>query len=725
MRSLVVLLVVLTACSQTTVAVGANLIGSHDLVFVDQLGSDGAVARVDTSTDPVTLTGMPSRYVFVTSADTNELRVLETFRENLAYRSFLRAPNPLETLSIPVLDRPTMLAADEGRNSDGARVTGPYVYASRPGASEVSVVSVTARRQLGGRPLPVPAPVTAIGAVMEVGADQRVPATTQLYVATWDGADGSVYRATLDTSPAAVEAKIREGSLGFTRVAVTTGAPVAALLIVAPLAERTHAGAAFCATAPCLAIATRSTSTAQGTAFLLDPATGRRAPLGFSGPVRKFAAGLSTTRLYGLLDEAVCGASSCGGVVAVDLVTSTAGFPGAKDVLGRPFGPLRTSDAILTGLAIGQGALVRQTAESDVDGGTSLVYSNQTYAELGAYASSDGFVTFFSGLAGSVIDFNGQRAAITVASVRTPGVLADGGTSLVADDGGVLGTAVSATVETPRVVAETWRVSTVTVPDQEGAVWTLDISDGAFSTQNLVVANQGQIPGLVSIATSASDGARLQTGGLELRVLVGDSVRFETGNDTDGYRECGRATVAMIGGGFIDVDQVPEGCAERVRYTVRAGTQKSLVIAGDVEGYMGRASPGETFHFDRPMVIIPAEVVAPRTSLTMTIPQQVPQGEGAYIAFELQSFINPLRVQVDTSTSTNAKCASSNNYGQLVFGNLSMARVPYSVTGQSELAYRWDTFAMLPSGNGLVDFDNSQTAALGAALSAPAATCYR
>ena len=41
---------------------------------------------------------------------------------------------------IPVLDRPTMLATDEGRNSLGQRVTSQYVYAARPSGSELSLL---------------------------------------------------------------------------------------------------------------------------------------------------------------------------------------------------------------------------------------------------------------------------------------------------------------------------------------------------------------------------------------------------------------------------------------------------------------------------------------------------------------------------------------------------------------------------------------------------------
>lgn len=731
-HSLLLAFLALTACTQSSASAGANLIGTHDLVFVDQLETDGTVARIDFTDAPnddfsiAGVNGMPSRFLYVTSADTSELRVLAMFTQNVSGRGFVRAPNPLETLSIPVLERPTLLAADEGRNRNGQRVTGNYVYAARPGGSQVSIVGVKANRQLGGRPVPVPAPVSAIGAAMQIGADQQLPATTQLYVATWDGSVSSLYRATLDTNASVVDAQVRDGKVAFTRVTLLQGTPIGAMQLVAPLASRTNDGAPFCAIEFCVALATRATSTVAASSVLFEPSTGKSVALKFPGPIRKFAVGGVTGRIYGLLDEAACGGLQCGGVVSVDLVTSLGGFPRSKDALGHDFGPLRVSAGLPTGIAIGQNAQVQQTTEDTVDGGP-ISFVAQRYDELGAVASSDGFITYFSGLAGSVIDFDARRAGVATAFIRTPGTLPDGGSSFVTEDGGTLGGLVSATVDTPRVIANTYRVSTVTPPDQgEEAAWVLDISDGAFSTQELVVANQGQIPGLVSLPTSITDGVRLATGGAESRVLVSDGVIFETGNDTDGYVECGRGVVSMIGGGFIEVYAVPAGCDARVRFTVRAGTSKPLVIAGAVEGYMGRVNPGEVFHYDRPLVIIPAEVTTARTSLTLTTPRVVPVGEGAFINFNLQSYISPLSVQIDTASGgTMIKC-SSQLTSQVVFGNLVMLLGPYNANSQSEVGFNWGTFAVVPSGNAVAEINQGFTRAGGTALTnTDNAACYR
>jgi hypothetical protein len=219
---------------------------------------------------------------------------------------------------------------------------------------------------------------------------------------------------------------------------------------------------------------------------------------------------------------------------------------------------------------------------------------------------------------------------------------------------------------------------------------------------------------------------RLATGGAEIRALAGDSVSFLTGDAVNGFVECGRATVALIGGGFLEVDAVPAACGSRTAFSVRAGAAKSLVIAGSVEGYMGRVDPGQTFHYDRPLVLIPAQVVAPRTSLTLTTPMVVPVGEGAFIDFNLQSYITPLSVQIDTASGgTMSKC-SSQLPSQVVFGNAAMLYAPLNANGQSQVQFDWTTFAVVPSGNAVAEINQPLLRAGGTALTnTDRAACYR
>jgi hypothetical protein len=692
------------ACTSTNATSTANLNGAHDLVLVDQLQGDLLAAKSNNPDGgPYLVVGLPARYLYLTSTETNEVRVLETYVPGLLYRRFSRAPNPLETLSIPVLDRPTMLAADEGRNSEGSRVTGAYVYAARPGAAEVSVVSIANHVQLGGKPMATPAPVTAIGAYMNVdptdqdpttsAPENLLPATTRLFVATWDGEFAAVYAADLGTDSPNID------HLDFKRLVLIAQTPISAMFVVSPLSNRTLDGTPFCDTKPCLALATRQNAGAGGQAMLLDPETNRSAPLSFKGPVKYLTSSTNASRVYGILDEQACGGPACGGVVAVDVVTGTtaAGFPAALDAIGLPMLPLQ-SQGLITGLTLAEGGMVQQTVETTpTDGGTvdAFDYLQQQYSELGAFSSSNGLITFFSGLAGSVIDYDARRSIVGAAAVRLPGPLADGGEAFFGPDGGVIGSNTAATVVVQGDLSQTYRTATVTTTD--GTEWNLDLSDGYLDTQLIAIVYQGGIPGLVGVATSAADGVHLLTGGWEPRAAVGDIVTFDRGDATDGYVECGRSRIVTIGAGFIEVAEAPATCADRVRFTVRADGQKPLVAAGDLESYMGRWAPGDTLTYNRPYVLLHAGVTAPRTALTITIPGEVPTKEGSFISFQILGRMAPLQVTIDT---TSIGCYSTLT-GQVVLGNLVMAQVPTPVG--SLVDFRWTSFATVPSGNGAAE----------------------
>lgn len=715
----------LAACTQNTGSVSANLIGTHDLVFVDQLGEENAVAKLQADDEgTVSVVGLPSRFLFLTSADTNELRVLELFRPNYSTRDFMRGPNPLETLSIPVLDRPTLLATDEGRNSIGQRVSSQTVYAARPGGAEVSIVSLTARRQLGGRPVPAPGPVLAIGASMNVTND-TLPASGTLYIATWDGSVSSIYTATVSTDPATVDAQVREGTLDFTRLTSIEKVPLAAMFVVSPLASRTLDGAAFCATEPCLALASRLGSAGGGDAWLFEPSTGRSAPLSYPGAVRKFAAGATTRRLYALLDEVACGGPQCGGVVSVDLISATtlSGFPGSKNVVGDAFGPLRVTDGLITGLSIAQGAVARQLAETSDGGSLSVINVLQRYDELGAFSSSDGLITWFSGAAGSLIDFDGRRGNITAASVRTPGTLDDGGLSFALVDGGVAGTFVAATVTGTPVLEETWRRVDVTTAADPVVTWGVEVSDGYFTSQDVSVIQNGLLPGLVNLASAPA--TQLATAGAESRAQVGDTVIFQTLDANSAYVECGRAQITTVGSGFIEVAAVPSTCAAATSFSVRAAGTKPLVVVAGTEGYLGRTAAGEKFTYNRPYVVIPANVIGARTSIAIDVPPGPFALEGAYISFTLSSFITPLRAQIDTSSQNISRCSAALP-SQVVFGNLVMLQAPITANGQNDVNFYWQTWAIVPSGNGVVELRNDVLRAGGLPLTtADGVACHR
>lgn len=721
------LVIVALACAQQDRSSRANLIGTHDLVLVDQPEGELLAARsYNPDGGAFIVVGVPSRYVFVTSADTNELRILENYRTALAERGFVRAPNPLETLSIPVLDRPTMLAVDEGRNAEGARVTGSYVYAARPGGAEVSVVSVAKHRQLGGKPMAAPAPITAIGTWMDVDQttsvfETRLPATTRFYAATWDGEFSAVYVAELPTNSPEID------RLDFQRKVLLAQTPITAMVVLPPVARRTLDGAPFCATKVCLALATRADAGKGGQALLVEPETGRSAVLSFKGPVRELVSASDATRIYAILDEQACGSPACGGVVAVDLVAanSDGGFPGSLDALGLPMQPLRAGDGLIAGLTVAASGVVQQTVESEsFDGGVSrLEFIHQAYEELGAFSSSNGTITFFSGLSGSIIDFDGRRSTIASASVRLPGFLPDGGQGFTAVDGGLLGSNTAAIVDAgPLDLSITWRTAEVITADQTR--WTVDLSDGYLDTQSLLVIYQGQIPGLVGLPTSASAGLHLLTNGAEVRAAVGDLVRFQRPDALTTFADCGTTRIATIGAGFIEVSDIPVGCEGRVQFSVRADGAKPLVAAADIEGYMGRWAPGETLTYNRPAVLITAGVTATRTALTIHIPTTVPRYEGAFTSFQILGHMAPLQITLDTVGAGSGVGCYTSLPGQVTFGNLVMDRVPSSLSGTAAIDFRWTIFAVVPSGNGLAEFNTSYTQ-IGALGRTQGANCWR
>ena len=75
--------VLVTACQQTQVSPSANIVGVRDMVRVGD-------------------------YMFVTSSELDELRVLDLETGDTSVpRRYVRAPNPIQALSVPVLKRPT------------------------------------------------------------------------------------------------------------------------------------------------------------------------------------------------------------------------------------------------------------------------------------------------------------------------------------------------------------------------------------------------------------------------------------------------------------------------------------------------------------------------------------------------------------------------------------------------------------------------------------------
>ncbi len=725
-RLSLVALLLLSACTQNNPVNRASVLGPTDLVFADRMVDTTLAVRPHERSDGTVVerVGLPSGRVFITSTDSSELRVYETYKEGLANDGdWARAPNPLETLSIPVLDQPTMLVVDEGHDVYGFRVTGAYVYAARSGAAEVSVVSTRTLKQVASRPFPLPAPLTALSAWMDV-TSTTLPTSTSLYVATWDGVTARVLRGSLVTDEAALTEQLASGTIVFTELTSVDGEPIKALQVLPASASRTVDGAPFCATSLCLALSTRKAG-GTGRTVLLEPATGRSVALGFGGQVRDFAASLRVSgdvRLYGILDEEPCGTPACGGVVSVDVTagTSSAGFLRSTDVTGQPMAPLRADDTgLILGLTVAAGGAIGLNVETVVDGGlVAPARAEVGYEELGAFSSSNGVVTFFSAEKGLIIDANPGRADISQVLVRTPVALEDGGTSFTLPDGGAAGALESATLSYDTGIfngASTfpWRTVRATLGAQ---AWVVDIADGYFVDQTMYVVKNGNLPGLTFVPTVDADGARLTVApGAEAQAAVGDPVRFFTGSDSANVSECGRASVAQLGSGFVEVDASPASCVGRTYFSVNAGGARPLTVAADTEGFMGRVGAGETFVFKRRYAVTvekvarvasPADgVFAARDALTLVVPpeEQLPKGEGAFVAFTIDAQQLPFRARIDPFTAVRGNsiyCANGVAPEQVVIGNIAMAYAPRGLNSSTP-TFSWATYGVVPSGNAM------------------------
>lgn len=729
-RSSVFLLAVLAflGCGNTNPTNRASVLGPVDLVIVDKLVGDSLAVLPGYAADGTVIdrVGLHGGMVFVTSTDSNELRVFETFREGTVNVSdWSRAPNPLETLSIPVLDQPQILVADEGVTADG-RVTGAYVYAARRSGAELSIVSTRTLKQIGGHPVPLPAPVMSVSAWMNV-TGPSLPSTTSIFVSTWDGSNSRVITASIPTDESQLAATLAAGTIAFADVTVVPNEPIKALQVVPPRVGRTLDGAPFCDATPCLAIATRKVD-GTGRSVILDPATGVSAALSFGAQMRDFAVSLrpdGDVRLYGIIDDEPCGGPSCGGVLSVEIAagTTAAGFPRTTDVTNQPMQPLQAGAGIILGLTIGPGARLRGLVETVVDGGVNNAAAQVGYTELGAFSSSNGLVTFFNAQVGMVIDADPRRVAVEYAQVRRPEVLADGGVIFARPDAGPAGTLENllVSVKNPVVgaITEPWRV--VTVPTPDGGVWHLTLGDGLVGTQALYAISNGNLPGLTNVTDTAGTQLTVPSGS-ETVAVVGDIVRFFDGVDDQVLGECGRASVTAIQPGSISIDVAPTGCARGAngRFTVKAAGTKFIVLIGDLEGYLGRVEPGETFVHQRRFLALPANVgrtadpangiYAAPDALRLVIPQDPPREEGAYIAFGINSYVITYRSSIDplNTFSGGSYCYLSGlTPGQIIIGNVAMGISPRSQGASTAPFFEWWTYGVVPSGNAITMLSNS------------------
>lgn len=356
--------------------------------------------------------------LFVTSASRNELRVLE-LHSDPSQRGFLRAPNPLQPLAIPVLERPQGLVGEVGyaelefklKEDDTPpykelqQVSGRYVYVRSAGAQEISVVAADPSLLRELVRLPTAGPVTAMAARAPADWNPERPQDSiqpsYLYYAVQTQVGGQVWRVALP--PPSTLSSTPVQSLQPEPVIQVPGQAVVSLLVLPQPGQ--------------LAVATRSPGGLSGRSFRLDEQTKLSTPLAFSGPVRLLATHGQAieieedasgnplrpitrleagARIFALLDESACsgGSTDCIGVQAVESSTGQL----AMDFSGRPMLRLIHGSGLPTGLALSS------RAKASIPDSSSRKV--RTYPLLGTLPLSNGRVLLFDGYRLQLFDTN-------------------------------------------------------------------------------------------------------------------------------------------------------------------------------------------------------------------------------------------------------------------------------------------------------------------------------
>lgn len=604
---------VFTACTQQTTSSTNAFIGANDMLLVDLL--DGGVL-VGEGNEGV------NRFLFVTSTNTNELRVLDLQSPTATgvLRSPLKAPNPLETLSIPVLDRPTSLSLDTRYVGD-VRRKGSLLYVTRQGGAEVSIVGVELSELREVRRVPMPAPVTAVANLMPDAV------TSRLWVATFDGTNAAVLELTMPGAASELRKKTTAALVSsLTPRLQIRGASIIAMRAMPGLAGRTLAGRPFCAdlSKPCLAVSTRGAAGAEGSTSLVDLSTLETAPLQFPGPVRVLST--SDGRLegtgadegamapppgaivYGVLDEEACGSFRCGGVAAVDTrgAAGVDGF-GVLRADGAPTQPLRWNDGLVRGLSFVAGGRVRLATATD--GGLGA------FPVLGLMTMSNGDVIFFDALTMSLLDQDTTAASL--------------------GEGRFSGST-TAWLEGP----------TISGGSAESAQLLATVKDGAFRAQTITVSWKGELTPTPGLTMPAGVSTSFTAPSIASRLAVGDLITFSG-------QGCTVASVTAVTGPTVQF--APATTCAATNAVIRAGPAAPYVISGSVDGFLGRASSGSEFRStSAPFVRIPGvDVSAPGLVIPFgTAADTQPPATGVSWSFELVSGLAPLVSVIDPGLFT-------------------------------------------------------------------------
>ena len=310
------------------------------------------------------------RTLLIANSGSDELRALDLSKDP---RAFVRAPNPIYTLSIPTGPIPRAVAAFSALDSanPGNLISSTFAFALSTVGGQVTVVPIDSLATLGsevdGRfqrvSVAVPDTTLALAVTKPDGDGDR------LVLAVTQGGSGSLWSARF---PASLQAGDIPGiqpalavQLGLSAPQVLAASPVLADLVA--VGDRL--------TAP------DGLGRAGGLA-LCNLSTGAVVRLDVGGPVMALAFSQAGDKLFGLLDPEACGAAApCGGLFSASVDATDPASP----VLTDPKTSQGPSTATARGLAVGPNITV------------TLAASTPTIDQLIIVSASDGSLYAFDG----------------------------------------------------------------------------------------------------------------------------------------------------------------------------------------------------------------------------------------------------------------------------------------------------------------------------------------
>jgi hypothetical protein len=612
------------------------------------------------------------RYLFVTSSDRNELRVLDL---EASPRDWIRAPNPIEPLSIPVLERPSQLTRDvryapaevtrtvaEGQTVSAVHLEevagGPYLYARSAGSQQISIVSADPASFKEIRRLRELGFVTAFAARGPMGGKSSI-----LYYATQDSTGARLHRLELRPEELASADPLKGIPIAGLDLA---GETVTALLVLPPTLEQQEQEH--------LVVATRriTGATTGGRTFRLDAVSGAIVvpDYQFGAPVRLLAThplvadpneeggrcdfdptdprpepsdptapfpGLieAGTYVFGVLDESFCGGQlECSGVLAVEAATGLR----PRDSTNVPMLPIKVGDALPTGLTLVADARVpircrKASAEEDAP----LVRASQARPLLGIIPASDGQITLFDAVRLRPFDFDLQGARVFAL--------------LMTDSAG-------------REIPITSRLKLADAIQ-------VDLVEGVTQNDTFRLVYEGSLPNLGSRPLSGTpvdctsmpgsctfkvDSKAVRQRDGTLSVQPGDVIALEGEGGT-----CQDLVVSEVKatGEISTTTAISPECAEVPRFSVRAAPG-TFAAYSDREGYQGRAwddNAGEPFtapgaYFFHPKDFNPEQApFRARITLQLSVADVQPRPtRGNQYVIAVQSGFVPFVFRPDTSS---------------------------------------------------------------------------